>query len=55
MPSTEVAENNKILELHKKMVRFAHAAVLQASFGTKDRKEGMTAFVEKRKANWEHK
>ena len=31
------------------------AVFLQASFGTKDRKEGMTAFVEKRKANWEHK
>ena len=29
--------------------------VLQASFGTKDRKEGMTAFVEKRKAKWEHR
>merc|ERR1712158_186671 len=29
--------------------------MFQASFGTKDRKEGMTAFVEKRKANWEHK
>ena len=41
--------------LYIKKIRFAHAAVLQASFGTKDRKEGMTAFVEKRKANWEHK
>merc|ERR1711962_1838710 len=29
--------------------------MFQASFGTKDRREGMTAFVEKRKANWEHK
>ena len=29
--------------------------IFQASFGTKDRKEGMTAFVEKRKAKWEHK
>ena len=28
---------------------------LQASFGTKDRKEGMTAFVEKRKPDWQHK
>jgi len=29
--------------------------MFQASFGTKDRKEGMTAFVEKRKAKWEHR
>merc|ERR1719150_1486557 len=29
--------------------------MFQASFGTKDRKEGMTAFVEKRKPDWQHK
>lgn len=29
--------------------------VFHATFGVKDRKEGMTAFAEKRKANWEHK
>merc|ERR1712001_240963 len=29
--------------------------MFQASFGTKDRREGMTAFVEKRKAKWQHK
>ena len=27
--------------------------IFQSSFATKDRKEGMTAFVEKRKPNWE--
>jgi enoyl-CoA hydratase len=29
--------------------------VFQSGFATKDQKEGMKAFVEKRKANWEHK
>lgn len=29
--------------------------VFQAGFATKDQKEGMAAFVEKRKPNWEHK
>ena len=28
--------------------------VFQSTFATKDRKEGMTAFAEKRKANWTH-
>ena len=26
--------------------------VFHSTFGTKDRREGMTAFAEKRKANW---
>jgi len=29
--------------------------MFQATFATKDRKEGMTAFIEKRKPNWEDK
>ena len=28
--------------------------VFHATFGTKDQKEGMAAFAEKRKANWTH-
>ena len=45
---------NMALELPLSHGLLFERRVFQATFGTKDQKEGMNAFAAKRKANWTH-